>query len=167
MPDIHCICHSQHDMKTIPDHAATAWMTMRQLHDHLNSCPFSLVLHDHAATAWMIMKQLHDHTATSLINPFVYKAWLGMCSVVTASINYAGLDQCYTPHIQQWPSAGNNCHWLDDPKATICRPKCLCPAWAEKYQGSHHATRPFSPMTLLRVRMKFGPVPIDLITRVM
>ena len=48
-------------IKAIPDYAATASMTMLQLHDHLHCCPFSLVLHDHAVTP--------------LVNPFVYKAW--------------------------------------------------------------------------------------------
>ena len=99
---------------------------MLQLHDHLNCCSFSLVLHDHAATPWMIISA----TAWSCCNQLHLFTKLGgaMCSMVTAWIICVGLDWGYTPHSKAWPSAGNNYHWLADPKATICEPKWIYPA---------------------------------------
>ena len=70
----------------------------------------------------MIMLQLHW-----LIHLFT-KLGQAMYFVVTAWINCVGLDWGNTSHSQEWHSAGNNCRWLADPKATISEPKCIYPA---------------------------------------
>ena len=93
--------------KYMSDHAAAVWSP--------ELLPVFIVLLDHAATAWScsIMLQLHGF-------PFAYKAWWVVCGYSLDQLCWFGPRI----HAHQWHSAGNNCHWLADPKATMCEPKC-------------------------------------------
>ena len=118
-------------------------MTMLHLHDHLNCCPFSLVIDGHAVTALMNMQQLHDHAATSwlihLFTRLVGQCVLWLQSGSTVLVWTWAILHLIKSDLQLEITVADR---------LILRPsfvsKVHIPSFEEaKYQGSHQSIRHF------------------------